>query len=149
MHDVRLLEAQSCVRHRGLYRTNRWAYVSVCVGLCFCVRHVTHSRGVRHVLSLSRLRARSLSRSLALSLSLARALSLSLSLALPRALSQACTIITVDIPTPGKLLNAAVPDGGEIPEDIQGEVGEEAAIKAGEGVAEVVEEHEALVEEQP
>ena len=78
MHDVRLLEAQSCVRHRGLYRTNRWAYVSVCVGLCFCVRHVTHSRGVRHVLSLSRLRARSLSRSLALSLSLARALSLSL-----------------------------------------------------------------------
>ena len=133
MHDVRLLEAQSCVRHRGLYRTNRWAYVSVCVGLCFCVRHVTHSRGVRHVLSLSRLRARSLS----------------LSLALPRALSQACTIITVDIPTPGKLLNAAVPDGGEIPEDIQGEVGEEAAIKAGEGVAEVVEEHEALVEEQP
>jgi hypothetical protein len=42
-----------------------------------------------------------------------------------------------------------VPDGGEIPEDIQGEVGEEAAIKAGEGVAEVVEEHEALVEEQP
>jgi len=147
MHDVRLLEAQSCVRHRGLYRTNRWAYVSVCVGLCFCVRHVTQSRGVRHVLSLSRLRARSLS--LSRSLSLARARALSPSLALPRALSQACTIITVDIPTPGKLLNAAVPDGGEIPEDIQGEVGEEAAIKAGEGVAEVVEEHEALVEEQP
>jgi hypothetical protein len=38
-----------------------------------------------------------------------------------------------------------VPDGGEIPEDIQGEGGEEA----GEGVAEVVEEHEPLVEEQP
>jgi hypothetical protein len=38
-----------------------------------------------------------------------------------------------------------VPDGGEIPEEIQGEGGEEA----GEGVAEVVEEHEPLVEEQP
>ena len=92
------------------------------------MRHVTQSRGVR-----------------------ARTLSLALSRARTRArvLSQACTIITVDIPTPGKLLNAAVPDGGEIPEDIQGEVGEEAAIKAGEGVAEVVEEHEPLVEEQP
>jgi hypothetical protein len=84
-------------------------------------------------------------RARALSLALSLSLGLPLSLSLPRPLSQACTIITVDIPTPGKLLNAAVPDGGEIPEEIQGEGGEEA----GEGVAEVVEEHEPLVEEQP
>eukprot|EP00802_Teleaulax_amphioxeia_P016868 Tamp_17001.p2 GENE.Tamp_17001~~Tamp_17001.p2 ORF type:complete len:153 (+),score=34.24 Tamp_17001:893-1351(+) len=61
--------------------------------------------------------------------------------------TEACTIITVDIPTPAKLLRAAMPDGSEIPEDIVGEEGEEAG--EGDVVAEVVEEHEPLVDEQP
>ena len=61
--------------------------------------------------------------------------------------TQACTIIMVDIPTPAKLLRTAMPDGSDIPEDIVGEEGEEAGEE--DVVAEVVEEHEPLGDEQP